>query len=550
LRRFSGRYNQIALKSPRVLSVLIFLLFCGGISAAGGANRAAGGSLLVTPFENQSKAPGIEWIGESFPELFAERLNQPSLYLAPREDRVRVYDRIGIPADLHASRATLYRIAEQMDVDYVLFGRYGFDGRTFTASAQLLDMHRLRLLPEAHESGPLVDLIHIQTALAWDTLRSLGERLSSTEQAWVERAPPIRLDAFENYVRGIIASGAAEEIRYFREAVRLDPNYAEAWLHLGKLLYREGQYDGAMSSLAHVPEASNRFEEASFYLGLAAFFQQDFPRSEAEFMQVAARMPLSEVYNNLGVVAARQAKPIAIDYFRQAVNSDPDDAGYRFNLAIELCRSRDWGQAGRELREVVARQPNDSEAASLLNSLPPNERVKAQASPPALARDLPQQKIRTDYNEGPFRQLAIAVDAAAEQRLDGADPGKDAQFYLDRGRDFLARGFIGEAQMEFRESIALDPDLAEAHAGLACALEATDDAQGARLEAEAALRQRQFAEPFLVLARLDLRDNRVDSASQNVTRALRLEPSNDLAQALERTIAAKLAEKAQPLPNQ
>ena len=70
-----------------------------------------------------------------------------------------------------------------------------------------------------------------------------------------------------------------------------------------------------------------------------------------------------------------------------------------------------------------------------------------------------------------------------------------------------------------------------------------------RSQAQAALLIRQFADPLLVIARLDLRDNRTEAAAENVNKALRLEPSNAWAQKLKRAVAAKLAEKAQPLPN-
>ena len=171
--------------------------------------------MLVVPFENQSKAPGIEWISDSFPELLQERLNSATLFVLPREDRIRAYDRVGIPVELHPSRATLYRIAEQLDVDYVVLGLYRFDGHIFSTAAQLLDMRHQRLLPEMNESGPLIQLIDIQTALAWDVLHALRPDISISRQAYVAAAPPIRLDAFENYIRGITAPTADEQIRIF-----------------------------------------------------------------------------------------------------------------------------------------------------------------------------------------------------------------------------------------------------------------------------------------------------------------------------------------------
>jgi TolB-like protein len=234
-------------------------------------SATAGQTVLVVPFENQSKAPGIEWIGDAFPELLQERLNSATLFVLPREDRIRAYDRLGIPVELHPSRATIYRIAEQLDVDFVVLGLYHFDGRAFTTTAQLLDMRRQHLLPEMNESGPLIQLIDIQTALAWDILHSLRPEISVNRKAYVEAAPLIRLDAFENYVRGVTAPTAEEQIQHFREAVRLNPAYPEALLQLGKAYYRGRQYEQAVSCLAHVPEDNPLAREADFYLGLAAY---------------------------------------------------------------------------------------------------------------------------------------------------------------------------------------------------------------------------------------------------------------------------------------
>ena len=71
----------------------------------------------------------------------------------------------------------------------------------------------------------------------------------------------------------------------------------------------------------------------------------------------------------------------------------------------------------------------------------------------------------------------------------------------------------------------------------------------ARVEAEKALGIRIFVDPLLLLARLDLRDNKMDSAALSVDRALKLDPANSSAQTLKRAVAAKLAEKAPPVTN-
>src|SRR5256885_16525800 len=84
--------------------------------------------LVVLPFENRSQAPGLDWIGEAFPEVLSQRLGSPDLFAVSRESRDYAFERLGIPSSTKLSRATLYRIAEQMDVDEVVVGSYDYDG--------------------------------------------------------------------------------------------------------------------------------------------------------------------------------------------------------------------------------------------------------------------------------------------------------------------------------------------------------------------------------------------------------------------------------------
>jgi tetratricopeptide (TPR) repeat protein/TolB-like protein len=520
-------------------------------TGAGIAQNAGpiGQTVVVFPFENRSNAPGLEWISESFPELLEERLVSPDLYVLTREDRLRAYDRIGIPAEVHPSHATIYRVAEQIDADVVIFGSCTFDGQTFTATAQLLDMRRERLLPQITESGPLTQLIGIETALAWEILHTLHPNFPVSKQAYSTAAAPIRLDAFENYVRGVTAPNPQDQVRRFREAVRLNPAYPEALLQLGKVYYQQRQYDQAVSMLGRVPQNNPLAREANFYLGLSAYYQGDFQRAETAFGFVASRMPLPEVYNNLGVTQSRRNEKTAAEYFQKASETDPNDADYHFNLAVALYRSGDLAGTTRQLHQVLELRPDDAEAKSLLDSVNNEATNRIQQRANGANSRTALERIRTNYGENTFQQLAFKLSEAAEQRLAKTDPKIHAQYHADRGQQFLNQGFLSEAEKEFRESVSLAPSNAAGHVGLARVLEANNDGAGARSEAQVALGLKPSADAFLVLARLDLRDNKTDEAAANVDQALRLAPNDGQALALKRAVAAKLAEKAQPLPN-
>ena len=114
------------------------MLLAGTASCALAQSQAhSTGTIIVMPFTNASGAPGLQWISEAFPAFLSERLSSDSILPLSREDRMRAYDRAGIPAEVQPSRASIYRLVEQMDVDYVILGHYTFDGRSFTATAQL-----------------------------------------------------------------------------------------------------------------------------------------------------------------------------------------------------------------------------------------------------------------------------------------------------------------------------------------------------------------------------------------------------------------------------
>ena len=536
-------------KRAAVFVCVVSLLYSASLRAQevhASGPTVIGRTMVVIPFENASPTPGLEWLGESFPETFHQQLNSPVLYVASREERLRAYDRQGIPAGVHASRATLYRLAEQMDVDYAVLGSYSYDGARLTAIAQLLDMRSQKLLPAVTESAPLADLGNLQSALAWELLRLIRADFSVPKDKYIAGVATIRLDALENYVRGMLAATADEKLQHYREAVRLNPDYAQAWLELGKTYCAQRAYEPAIAALSQIPRSSPVASEANFYLGLAAYSHGDFAKSETAFEFVAARLPLAEVYNNLGVVAVRRGQKKAADYFERAIQNDPSDADYHFNMAATLAQAGDRAGAARELHMALDHRPNDAEAKMLLDSLLPTA-GNGSVVPSSAVSKIPVERIKRNYEEDAFRQMTMQMGSWAEERFARSDPRAHARFHVELGKELMAHGFSTEAEAEFHHAAAVDPTSTAPLTALAEDYEARGDAGGARAQAEAALRLRESAEAYVILARLDLQENRMEAAAQNINRALQLEPGNSAGQDLKRTLAAKLAEKAQPL---
>jgi Flp pilus assembly protein TadD/TolB-like protein len=524
-------YNLVTLRKPAGIVLSLLFLAISALIAPLQAQQQTGPArvsrlLLIIPFENTANSAGLDWIGESFPEVLSTRLGPSGFFVMGRDDRLNAFDRLGIPPGAKPSRATLYQVGQQLDADFVIMGDYRVNEANITAYARLMDMERLRLSPALTESGPLTNLIAIQTALAWDVLNMLSPG-TVAKASFVAQFPAQRPDVLENYVRGITATNDQEKIKYFKEVVRLEPTHALAILQLGKSYYKAKDYESAASWLARIPSGDASTNEAQFYLGLATFYGGHMDKAESAFRTLAARLPLTEVLNNLGVVAARRGQKGARAYFEKTVQTDPNEPDYRFNLAVTLFHEGDTQGTARELRELLAIHP-DAEAKTFLDAV-------ASGAQPAR---VPLERIKRNYDESTFRQIALEIENTNEERLAKSDPASHAAFHVRHGQELLQSGLPGEAEREFREAVVLDPSSAEAHAGLATVLESDQDTVGARNEARMSLKLKPTADAYVVMARIDLAENKSASAIQNIDHALALDPANVAAAALKRDIAS------------
>jgi tetratricopeptide (TPR) repeat protein len=382
-------------------------------------------TLLVMPFENHSKTPGVDWISEACPEVLTQRMASAKVYAVSRDERVFAFDHAGVPLAVRPSRATTFRIAEQMGADYVVLGSYDVSGTTIQASAQLLEVKNLRLRQAMQSSGPLADFVELQTSLAWQLLRDMPNPPQMTQQQFSKAAAPIRLDAFESYVRGVVSTSRPQKIRYFKDALRLYPGYTAAAFQLGKVYYDGHDYEQSVVWLAKIPKDDPAAGEAAFLLGMSEYNRGNLDRAYAAFNSLVTRLPLTEVYNNLGVVDARRGRrTAATEYFSKAVAADPNDTDYRFNLALAHFKSGDNTSAAKELREELQLRPSDAEAKSLLEAINRGFTASAASSASAAATAgatnqprIPIERIKRNYDEASYRQVEMEINNLSQQRL-------------------------------------------------------------------------------------------------------------------------------------
>ncbi len=511
-----------------LICVFVALSTCAQTPAAG-ASRI----LLVLPFENRTGQPSLDWIREAAPEVLNARLAAAGFSPVSRTDRLSALDHQGMPANYQPTRASAIRLAQSLDVETLVTGSYITNGSDLILEAQLIDVPRLRMAQPLSVQGALGDLLTLYSRLAWRVARQLDPQFAVSEQTFTALGSSLRLDAFEQYIRGITEPDHAERITHLRSATLLSPGYSRAWMALGRELYVGGQYEEATKAFTHVDRDDPDFLEASFDRGVALLLSGKYNDAENAFGAVAQVLPLPEVLNNEAVAQSRRGADGSA-LFRQAVAGDPQYADFHFNLAVSLHRHNHAAEAVAELKEYLRERPADEDAADLLDAWQP---------PPGAAKpgDQPDplERIDRNFNAAAFREAAQSMDAMQAARRASLSPRERAVSLADEAHAYLDRGLLLEAERLYQASIKSDGSLAAAHVGLGEIRERTGDLDSARAEANTAQQMEPTTAGWLLLARIDLARNRLDSAAEETGEALKLDPSNRAALELRSTIAQK-----------
>ena len=215
---------------------------------AGGGSRV----LLVLPFDNRTGQPNLEWMREAAAEVLSTRFASAGFQPTSRADRMYALDHLGLPQGFQPSRASALKLAQTLDADSIVVGSYTTDGSGIVAEATLVDVPDLRMLPEVSARGEMQDMIAVFGDLAWKLTRQLDPEFSVAEETFAAAGKNIRLDAFEQYIRGITEPDQAERLKHLQNAVKLSPDFGPAWMALGREDYNGQQYQEAADAFAKV----------------------------------------------------------------------------------------------------------------------------------------------------------------------------------------------------------------------------------------------------------------------------------------------------------
>ncbi len=400
-------------------------------------------SLAVLPFADLSEHHDQGYFADALSEELINRLTAvPGLHVAARSSSFAFKGR----------QATVAEIARSLRVTNLLEGSVRQSGHTLRITTELVRAGSGEQVWSETFDRPLTDLFRIQDEIAGAVAQALN--LSIVNRRPLKREPTQDIEAYTLYLRsaaniiGNTASDYDAAIQQLRTAVRLDPQFADAWamLAMATVWQFEGHgprsAEGCTQARAAADQALKLNSELEEAHRAAALVYQDcdenLSAAEAELGRALEVEPGSDdalrTYAYLMIATGRFQQ--ALELARRAIGKDPFNP-WNFAAAGDAAWALGHAEdAGAYYKKAVELQPASAGLHTPLANL-------------LLALHRPAEAI-TEAEQEPDRgwrgmTLALALDqagrraeadralAAYERDFGARDPGEVAVLYACRG---------------------------------------------------------------------------------------------------------------------
>ncbi|MSU71911.1 MAG: hypothetical protein EXS43_06160 [Opitutus sp.] len=309
--------------------------------------------------------------------FFSDGMHEDILTTLANIPDLRVISRTSV-MEYRGTTKKISQIARELGVAYILKGNVRRAGNQIRLTGQLIRAAKDEHLWAKSYDRELTpkEIFAIQAALATEIAGALQAAISPAAKKLVERRPTENRAAYDLYLqaRNLPQTGRAlpDRVQLLQEAVKLDPNFAEAWgdladVHATFITYgtdttpeRLALADAAIARAVRlapdVPEiiyAFGRYAQAGY---------RDYPRAAEQFEKVIRLQPKnSEAGLNLARVQRSQGLWLeAVANFHRAAALD---SGNLAALRGLLLAGRRWDEALAVKRRINARHEGDGTGA-------------------------------------------------------------------------------------------------------------------------------------------------------------------------------------------
>ena len=421
-------------------------------------------SIAVLPFLDLSELKDQEY--------FSDGLSEELIGLLTRVPELRVPARTSC-FYFKGKQVTIADIAQALHVAHVLEGSVRKAGNTVRITAQLVQVDNGYHLWSQTYDRTLDDIFKVQDEIAGAVVRSLQATLLDTPLP--ARAALPSPEAYQLYLRGRFhwnrrsAEDFRKGIRFFQQAIAVDPDYALAFTGLADCYSLLPIYDRKTIATETMPQAKaavlkalsidDNLAEAHASMGLIlGIFDFNWPAAEREYLraiELNPNPPTSHLwYGQLLVNLGRFEQGLAEG--RRAVDLDPLSLAANLALGIALNSARHFDAAVVQLHKTLELGRNFADTNYFLFEAYANQKLYKEAvtvyarqkrldgEPTAAV-----EAIRDSYAQGSWQDFLrhrISTLEAHQQTI----PEEIASFYarlgeLNQALAWLERSYAGRS---------------------------------------------------------------------------------------------------------
>jgi len=288
---------------------------------------------------------------------------------------------------------------------------------------------------------------------------SRNEDYRSDLTLWTDTVAKLPDQARGHYNLGVAlgdAGRATAGLEELQEALRLNPNYPEAYDSIGIILAKSGRGPEAIADYAEALRLRPRFSDAHYNLGTALGVAGRYDEAVAEFRAALRIQPeFAEAEDNLGEALARMGQfGEALPHFAKAVALKPEEAKFYFDWAAALQGAGQAAEAIARYEEALRLKPAYAEAHTNLGvALASADRLSEAIGHFEKATQINPNSVNAHYNlAGALTNAGRLPEAIAEyERVLRLNPGY-ADAHANLGLVLRAAGRSGEADAQAAEA--------------------------------------------------------------------------------------------------
>jgi len=332
-------------------------------------------SVAVLPFVNLSADKGDEYLSDGMTEELINALAKvPGL---------RVPGRTSCFAFKGKSEADIFRkVGDQLHVNTVLEGSVRKAGDKLRVTAQLINVSDGYHLWSKNYDGDVKDIFNFQSNVAEQVVQALQVHLGAEAARALSKKPTENPEAHRLYLLGRYEFGKYSEtgwtssIRYYEQALKLDPKYALAYCGLADTYaYMGGVVMPSKEAVVKEKQFAQRalqlephLAEAHLSLAAALAGAFDWRNAEVEFDRAIELNPnlawAYEIYAWYLGGLGRLDEAIAKD--KKAIELDPLNSFFQAALAYFLYHARRYDDAIVQIKRTLELDPTSTLAHHLL----------------------------------------------------------------------------------------------------------------------------------------------------------------------------------------